>query len=421
MYCQPTRRNVLAGGVAFTAWAAIPRLAIAAAPRDPRFVAIILRGGMDGLAAVAPVGDPNYEAVRNEFAMPLTGPGAALPLDGFFALNARLPTLAELYARGEALFVHAAHSPYRERSHFDAQDVLENGTTSQQHYKDGWLGRAVNALPVDSRIGELGGFAAASATPLVLRGARNVVTWLPAGLPAASNDTRERLLNVYEHTDPVLAAALSEGLNLETLTGGETQMKADVEAGMMGMEVKGRHRMTVAAATAAGRAMASDDGPRIGFLDMVGFDTHRGQRVVDGALGLTLSGLDDAVTALRNGLGEAWRDTVVAVVTEFGRTVRMNGSLGTDHGSATVAMLLGGAVAGGRVVADWPGLAPNALFDGRDLFPSTDLRGVLKGALRDHLGIEAAELNSRVFPDSVGVRPMDGLIRAGVEQRAELR
>jgi uncharacterized protein (DUF1501 family) len=322
-----------------------------------------------------------------------------------------MPTLASLYRDGEALFVHAVHTPYRERSHFEAQDVLENGTTSDAHHADGWLGRAIARLPADSAIAGRGAFAAASSTPLVMRGAPGVVSWLPPGMPSASEDTRLRLLSLYEHTDPVLASTLAEGLELERIAGTETEVASSVEAGMMGMEVTGRNRQVVAAATAAGQTMAQDDGPRIGFLDMTGFDTHRGQRVVDGRLGATLSSLDTAIMALRKGLGETWRDTVVAVVTEFGRTVRMNGSSGTDHGSATVAMLLGGAVKGGRVVADWPGLAPNRLFEGRDLAPTTDLRAVLKGALRDHLGLTPGELGEIVFPDSAGIRPMDGLVR----------
>lgn len=412
MFEHPTtRRGFLVGGVAFTAWAAIPKIAYAASPRDPRFVAVILRGGLDGLAAVAPVGDPAYEEVRDEFAMPLEGPLAGIPLDGFFVLNSRLPTVADLYARGEALFVHAVHTPYRQRSHFEAQDVLENGTASENHYRDGWLGRAIRNMPVDSAVARHGAFAAAPSTPLVMRGASDVVAWLPPGFPSASEDTRARLLSLYEHTDPVLAEAMAEGLALEGVTGTEAEVAATVEAGMIGMEIAPRDRQVVAAATAAARTMARDDGPRVGFLDMTGFDTHRAQRVVDGSLGRTLAQLDLAVEALRRGLGEAWRDTVVAVVTEFGRTVRMNGSDGTDHGSATVAMLLGGAVKGGRVVADWPGLLPAHLFEGRDLRPTTDLRAVLKGALRDHMGLGIAELGADVFPDTRDIGPLDGLIR----------
>lgn len=423
MSLHPSRRNFLAGAAAFTAWASIPSIAAASGGRDPRFVTIILRGALDGLAAVAPVGDRHYEEVRDRWAMPLEGEHAGFPLNDFFTLNRRLPTVADLYARGEALFVHAVHTPYRERSHFEGQDVLENGTTSETHHSDGWLGRAVAQMPVDSRMARAGGFAAASAPPLVMRGAPDIVTWLPAGLPTASDDTRARLLSLYEHTDPTLAKALASGLHLEDLVGTEMEITANVEQAsmdMMGGPARGRVREVVAAATAAGRSMAADDGARVGFLDLSGFDTHRGQALVDGTLGRTLSDLDVAIKSLRHAMGDAWRDTVVAVLTEFGRTVRMNGSNGTDHGTATVAMLLGGAVAGGRVVADWPGLAPNELYEGRDLMPTADLRGVLKGAMRDHLGLDARQLGDIVFPESRDVAPMEGLI-ASLGPRASLR
>ncbi|WP_420391928.1 DUF1501 domain-containing protein [Acuticoccus sp.] len=413
MFDHPSRRAVLRGGVAFTAWATIPRLALAAGAPDPRFVAIILRGGMDGLGVVAPVGDPAYEAVRDEFSMPLEGPDAAVPLDGFFALNRRMETVAELYRRGEALFVHACHTAYRERSHFEAQDVLENGTASEAHHRDGWLGRALSLLPADDRVGRHGAFAAATSTPLLMRGARDVINWLPAGFDAASHDTRARLLSMYEHTDPALAKALGEGIAMEAVTGTEVEMASAVEDVMMGMEVRRRQRDVVVAATAAGRAMAQEDGPRVGFVDMSGFDTHRRQSVVEGRIGDTLHTLDVAIAALRTALGPAWQSTVVAVMTEFGRTVRMNGSDGTDHGTATVAMLLGGAVRGGRVIADWPGLTPAALHEGRDLKPTTDLRAVLKGVLADHLGMGRAALGETVFPETAGLAPLAGLLRTG--------
>jgi len=423
MFPHVSRRNFLAGAAAFSAWASIPRVAAASGGRDPRFVVIILRGALDGLAAVAPVGDPHYEEVRDRFAMPSDGDLSGFALNDFFRLNAQLPTFADLYARGEALFVHAAHTPYRQRSHFEGQDILENGTTSDTHHTDGWLGRALARMPIDSAIARAGGFAAASATPLVMRGAPNIVTWLPTGMPAASDDTRARLLSLYEHTDPVLAGALDSGLRLEDLAGTEMEIDGEVDSNMMSMEmgrINGRQRQVTAAATAAGRSMAADDGARVGFLDLSGFDTHIGQKLVDGRLGQTLGILDLAIKTLRHSMGDAWRDTVVAVATEFGRTVRMNGSAGTDHGTATVAMLLGGAVNGGRVIADWPGLADNQLYDGRDLMPTTDIRAVFKGALRDHLGLDGRVLGETIFPGSLDVRPMEGLI-ASPQPRASLR
>ncbi|WMS41453.1 DUF1501 domain-containing protein [Acuticoccus sp. MNP-M23] len=412
MFDHPSRRAFLGGVAAFSAWASIPRLAMAAGGRDPRFITIVLRGAMDGLGCVAPVGDPAYDEVRDDDAMPFTGDKSGLLLNNFFMLNRNLPTVADLYTRGEALFVHAVHTPYRDRSHFEGQDILENGTTSQSHHKDGWLGRALAQMPVDSGVRRGGGFAAASGTPLLLRGASNIVTWLPAGMPTASDDTRLRLMNLYEHTDPVLAEAMAEGLALEKLAGSEMEITAQIDAGMesMGMESRGAARQELAAATAAARAMAADDGARVGFLDLSGFDTHRSQTLIDGRLGRSLTRLDNVILALKRGLGPVWKDTVIAVVTEFGRTVRFNGSNGTDHGSGTVAMLLGGAVAGGKVVADWPGLREQDLFEGRDLMPTTDLRAVMKGVLRDHLGLDQAVLGSAVFPETAHLRPIDNLI-----------
>ena len=412
MFPHASRRQFLGGVAAFTAWASIPKLAIAAGGRDPRLLTIILRGGMDGLGAVAPVGDPDYERVRDEFEMPLEGPNAAIPLNDFFALNRRMQTIGDLYGKGEALFVHACHTPYRSRSHFEAQDVLENGTISEGYSRDGWLGRAISRLPADTGIARSRAFAAASETPLVLRGASEVVTWLPPGFSEVSNDTRQRLLSLYEHTDPVLAAALESGFDLETVTGSEAELAQQIKSGMDSMEVRGRDRQVVAAATAAGRALAADDGPRVGFLDLSGFDTHRRQLVVDGALGQTLETLDAAVAALRRALGPVWEDTVVILVTEFGRTVRMNSSNGTDHGTATVATLLGGAVQGGRVIADWPGLSDKALYEGRDLAPTTDVRSIFKGVLRDHLGLEQQELAGVVFPETTDLAPMNNLVRS---------
>ncbi len=405
------RRAFLGGAAAFSVWSGLPAFARAGG-RDPRLVTVVLRGGLDGLAAVAPVGDPDYARVRDGFELPADGPDARRPLDGFFALNSPLATLHDLYRAGEALVVHAAHTPYRERSHFDAQDVLENGTGAAGHDDDGWLGRLIAALPAEDRIAAGGGFAVAPAAPLILRGSPDVLTWMPPGLAPAPDDTRLRLLALYEHTDPALAEALESGLDLERVTGSERQMLAEARAAMGDDGARARVREVRLAAASAGRIMAADDGPRIGVLDMTGFDTHRQQRAVDGRLASQLALLDGCLATLKEGLGPAWRDTVVVFVTEFGRTVRLNGSRGTDHGAATVALLAGGAVAGGRVLADWPGLSDRALFEGRDLMPTTDLRAVLKGVLADHLGVPPRLLATRVFPGTLGLTPVEGLVRA---------
>jgi uncharacterized protein (DUF1501 family) len=404
--CEPTRRGFLLGSAAVAAWAALPKLASAAGARDPRLVTVILRGGLDGLAAVAPIGDRAYEAARGGLALSEAGE-ASIPLDNFFALNPRMPHIAGLYRRGEALFVHATSTPYRGRSHFDGQDILENGLAQSGYHRDGWLGRALAVMPAADRVGRFAGFAVAPTTPLVLKGERDILTFMPVGFHQASIDTRARLLDLYEHTDPTLADILESGVGLEEIVGTEAEL---TEATRMGtVSERGRNRSLEGVATAAGRAMATDDGPRVGFLDINGFDTHRAQRPVEGLLGRQLALLDAGIAALERALGPVWKDTTVVVITEFGRTVAMNGSSGTDHGTATVAMLFGGAVRGGRVVADWPGLGGRDLYEGRDLKPTTDLRAVLKGVLRDQFGLDDAVLATTVFPDSADVRPMDSL------------
>jgi uncharacterized protein (DUF1501 family) len=160
----------------------------------------------------------------------------------------------------------------------------------------------------------------------------------------------------------------------------------------------------------AARFLARPDGPRVGALAFDGWDTHAAEGATNGRLAVLLGALDGAIAAIESEMKEAWRETVVAVVTEFGRTARINGTDGTDHGTATVAILVGGALKGGRVVADWPGLRDADLHDKRDLKPTTDLRAVLKGLLRDHVRVDEAVLASRVFPDSMAVKPMAGLL-----------
>jgi uncharacterized protein (DUF1501 family) len=250
--------------------------------------------------------------------------------------------------------------------------------------------------------------------PLVMRGPAPVLSWIPAtaSLPLRAS-TIARLTDLYAATDPRLARAFAEGLAIERVGATGTATTAAVNAkGADGKAQPRPFRALVETAEAAARFLAAADGPRIGALSFDGWDTHANEGAVTGQLAQRLSGLDLAMKTLHDGLGAAWGDTIVAVVTEFGRTVAVNGTAGTDHGTATAALLLGGRVAGGRVLADWPGLAQNRLFEGRDLAPTTDLRAVLKGVLADHLAIPAGALASKVFPDSQAVAPMRGLVVA---------
>ena len=399
MFC-PSRRVFLAGAGAFVAWANLPKAAYAAQGRDPRFVAVILRGAMDGLAVVPPVGDPDFPTLRGDLAIGTGSYGNTLPLDGFFALNDAMPLLHKHYQAGDALIVHAVATGYRDRSHFDGQDVLESGETGPRMSRTGWLNRAAAAIPAGDRVAPVQGLAAMPTVPLILRGDAPTLTWTPPELKVANADTATRLLDLYSEVDPEFARVLSAGLNTDALAGAMDPIKG---GGGVAAAFK-------SLASGAAKLLVDDGGPRLAALSYDGWDTHTDEGAGDGRLANLLGALDGALNALATTMAPVWDDTVIAVMTEFGRTARINGNEGTDHGTATTALLLGGAVKGGRVLADWPGLKDPQLFEDRDLYPSLDLRGVLKGALRDHLGIAANDLSTKVFPDSIGIKPVGGLI-----------
>src|SRR5215216_3583829 len=393
-----SRRALLLGGAAFAAWAYLPKFARAADGRDPRLVVIILRGALDGLATVAPIGDPDYAGLHGAIALTPGGPNAALPLDNFFSLHPAMPEFARMYREKQAAVVHAVATPYRDRSHFDGQDVLESGFAGPGRVQSGWLNRALEGLPKGERV--MSALAVGPTTPLVLRGAAPTVGWAPVALPQAAEDTAMRLVALYQHRDPALASALKQGLALDKAAQGDDMKPKPGTNGAGAMKLVAR---------GAAKLMAADDGPRIAALAFDGWDTHANEGGATGRLAQLLGGLDGALAEFESGLGPRWRDTVIVVATEFGRTARINGTEGTDHGTGTVALLAGGAVKGGRVISDWPGLKPASLYQGRDLAPTSDLRAVFKGVLHDHLGISERALAEAVFPDSAAARPMKGL------------
>jgi uncharacterized protein (DUF1501 family) len=408
----PSRREALLGAGALFAWSQMPRLARAEG-RDPRMLVIVLRGALDGLGAVAPVGDPDWIGLRGDRALVLDGKRPALPLDSFFALNPAMPNLHRLYKAEQATIVHATATPYRERSHFDGQDVLESGVARPGAVDTGWLNRALVGLASDGQVDPRGSRAlgVGAVTPLVVRGRAPVLSWVPQKLLPASADTQARLLDLYQHTDPRLATALEARIRLAALgpPGASDGAMSDSELLAPPGIARVRAYFAEAAGTAA-RFLAKPDGPRVGALGFVGWDTHINEGAASGQLANLLGALDGALAAAETNMGDAWHETVVAVITEFGRTARINGTDGTDHGTGTVAFLAGGALRGGRVVADWPGLKTAQLYEERDLKPTTDLRAVLKGLLRDHLRVEERVLANTVFPDSADIAPTAGLV-----------
>jgi uncharacterized protein (DUF1501 family) len=410
---EATRRELLAGSGALFAWAFAPKLARAEG-RDPRFLTIVLRGALDGLAAVAPVGDPDWIKLRGDKGLKAEG-DSALALDGFYALNPAMPNLHRFYRAGQAIVVHAAATPYRERSHFDGQDVLESGFPRPAKVESGWLNRALGTLEAGERAQSPNGrrtFAVGPVTPLVVRGPAPVFSWAPPRLPPVADETTMRLLDLYRHTDPELAQVMEDRMGLAPLapprpTGVRPQdMGPAVQLGNINI-IKAYFSEV---AGAAGKVLANTDGPRVGALALDGWDTHANEGAVTGRLSNLLGALDGALAAVEQNMGPAWQETVVALITEFGRTARINGTDGTDHGTGTVALLVGGALKGGRVIADWPGLKEADLLDKRDLKPTTDLRAVLKGVLKDHLRAPDRALAETIFPDSAAVQPLEGLV-----------
>jgi uncharacterized protein (DUF1501 family) len=400
---------LLSSGTLF-AWAYLPKLARAEG-RDPRFLAFILRGALDGLATVAPVGDPNWVALRGDNALTPEGKASALKLDSFFALNAEMPNLQRMFAAREAIIVHACATPYRERSHFDGQDILESGMSKPGGSDSGWLNRALATLAPGGRVDPNGGkaFGVGPVMPLVVRGPAPVLSWSPQRVLPASEDTVHRLLSLYRQSDPKFAHVLEENANLKAIErmGDMAQKRGAPKAAAGPGQV--RAYFAEVAGTAA-KILVRPDGPRVGALALDGWDTHFNEGIAQGRLAQLLGALDDALLAVKANMGPAWRETVVAVMTEFGRTARINGTAGTDHGTGTVALLAGGALKGGRIIADWPGLKPADLYEERDLKATTDLRALLKGLLRDHLRADEVALAENVFPGSADVKPIAGLI-----------
>jgi uncharacterized protein (DUF1501 family) len=384
MTMELRRRGFMAGTGALLL---APRVLFAQAATDRRFVFVIQRGAADGLNTVVPYADPAYASLRGALAI---DPSSAIRLDGSFALHPALQEFGKLHAQGQALFVHAVASPYRDRSHFDGQNVLESGGTAPYQLKDGWMNRLVGLLPKRGKEA----IAFAPTVPLALRGAADVTSYAPSVLPAASDDLLIRVQQMYE-ADAQLHALWSAAMDARGMAGG-------------GMGQGGPRQDPAALGRVAAKFLAQPQGPRIAMIETGGWDTHSAQNV---RLAAQLRGLDAMVEALRDALGEAWKETVVLVATEFGRTAAVNGTGGTDHGTASAALLAGGAVQGGRVIADWPGLASSALYEGRDLRPTQDLDALIASVAAECFGLDRERVGRVLFPQVGSVKGLPRLVR----------
>lgn len=378
-----------------------PGLIFANARTDKRLVVVILRGGMDGIGAVVPYGDKNYQAMRGELALDSS---TLLRVDPFFGLHPSLEPLAKMYQDGDMIAIPATATPYRERSHFDAQNVLELGSVRPNGLSSGFLNRLAGAINMqDDNLG----LAFGQGMPLMMRGQSPVNSWAPSSLKDGSDDYISLVQKIYAH-DALLDNSFQKALDLQAMSsdalGGDKESRKLTRKSRSGSAF-------VTMAELAGKWLVKENGPRIATLEMGGWDTHFQQGTEGGRMANNLSLLARGIESMKKAMGPTWSKTVIVAMTEFGRTVRPNGTRGTDHGTAGTMLLFGGALKGGRMVHQWPGLDSANLYQDRDLRPTIDMREVMKGVLHEHYGISNQALDQVIYPESGSARVMRGLIR----------
>jgi uncharacterized protein (DUF1501 family) len=389
-----TRRAALATGLSAAFLGARAQASEARVFAGRKLVVVICRGAMDGLSVCPPIGDPDYAGLRGAIAL---APEEALKLDGTFALHPKLINLYALMQAGQARIAPAVAIPQRIRSHFEAQDMLENGSGQLYGAATGWLNRTLQVVQPHRPIKAL---SIGAQEPLILHGPVEAESWSPGGRLNPNGDRVTAAVRALYQDDPLLGPALATGLEVQSeanlLNGGKPINGGDAKA----------------FAVTAARFLTDPNGPSIAVLSLDGFDTHANQGAANGQLANRLAILDGVIAGLQTGLGAQWGQTVIVVATEFGRTAHVNGTGGTDHGTASTVILAGGALKPGGLIGDWPTLQAASLFENRDLAPTLDVRQVFKGVLRDHMGVDAAALEARVFPDSASARAVGGLVAA---------
>ena len=400
-----TRRTLLksmSAAAALCLWDAPLRFAFAAVPTDRRLVVVVLRGAVDGLAAVPPYGDKDYAATRGALALSIDGMTPLHDLNGLFGLHPSLVNFKSMYDAKELVVFQNIGTGYLARSHFDGQNVLETGGLKPHAMNDGWLNRALEPMGLADGVHAL---AVAQTPPLLLSGASRANSWMPATMPSPDEKFMAQVRVMYSK-DQQLSQSLDSALQLQNMAMIASDDPSDKKMG------PGNAANLTPLFQGAGRLMAAADGPRVAVMDISGWDTHINEGAGDGALARRLLALDQGIEALKTAMGASWSKTAVVLATEFGRTVKPNGNGGTDHGTGGASFLLGGAVSGGVIKADWTGLNPSQLQDGRDQPVKTDLRSLFKGVLAEHMGVPSTALEQRVFPDTANAPALKGLIRA---------
>jgi len=389
---QISRRHVLTlcAGIGVT-FLANPTFALTAMAKR-KLVVIVCRGAMDGLSVAVPIDDKNYPNLRGDIVIPAKD---TLKLDSDFGLHPKLDGLYALAKAGQARIAPAVAIPERIRSHFEAQDLLESGGAHLYSVSTGWLNRTLLSLAPGSATSAL---SVGAQEPLILRGKAQVQSWSPGGRMTDEMDRIATVLQDLYKSDPLLGPAFASGLS--------TEMTAEELGGDQTFQPRAVKKF----ATTTAKFLTKEGGPSIAVFSLDGFDTHANQGSSDGQLAIRLKLLDDVITGLHEGLGNVWKDTVLIAVTEFGRTARVNGTRGTDHGTASTMILAGGALKKGGIIGDWPTLADSKLFENRDLAPTLDVRQVFKSVLADHIGVDRKALETTIFPDSLTMAAVSGLV-----------
>ncbi|MGH9220518.1 MAG: DUF1501 domain-containing protein [Vicinamibacterales bacterium] len=379
-------RQMCLGGIATFA---LPGVTFAQVKQDGRFVFVLLRGGFDGLAAVVPFGDDAYARLRSGFAFEES---ELFALNELFGLAPGLSPLRDLWQANELVTLHAMAIPYRTRSHFDGQAILETGIDRPVGSSDGWLNRLLQVMS-----GKRSGIAIAAGMPRSLTGSYEVQTWSPTQLGVVDDAYLQRLGALYR-TDKALYGRFEAAVQQQNTVGEEPMARGNARRGGVASIMQ-----------AAARILRQDDGPNIAAMEFSGWDTHANQGLAGGALDRLLGQLAEGLMTFRTDMGPAWSNTTVVVMTEFGRTARANGTRGTDHGTAGAGLLIGPKVKKSAAFADWPGLDDRLLFEGRDLKPTLDVRAVLKAAIAGTFDLSRPQLD-RVFPNAPEVRPLYDLL-----------
>lgn len=404
-----SRRSFLTGAAALTASATLPldNLSFASLPGKKKLVVIMLRGGLDGLALFPPMGDKNYHKQRKGLALPdYNSPGAPIKLNKLFGLHPMAEAFYPFWARKEMAFIPAAGLPNKDGSHFSGQELLESGYGSiGSGDGTGWLGRALKLL----KAGNEESFYAGDYLPLILQSkdGNGSLQFQPAHVA----EGYEQRLQIIHEGDDLLAPVLNQANNKEEARLArlkqDDQFSAKSAPSVIGFDD---------AAMLTGKALARKNGPSVAVLETSGWDMHDSQGNSSGRLARRLAALSGGMEAMVNGMAQTsidnvWKDTVVVIASEFGRSIAPNERAGTDNGHGTSMILLGGSVLGGKAVGTWPGLSETQLHQKKSLAYTVDMRAVFKRVLQDHLSISRTELDRTIFPNSGAIAPLKGLIK----------